>query len=229
MAGSVFTFINMNCNRWNGFIFSTLLIIFNGCTFPSKVTKRYFSKAKLRQYDVIIVPGVPFVSGKWSRTMKLRVYWSKYLYEAGIARNIIYSGSAVYSPYYESKIMAQYAEALGIPAAHIFSETKAEHSTENVYYSWKLAKRLGFKSIALASDPFQSKQLRRFIVKKVDPSIDLIPFVTDTLKMMEPGMVTPAIDYEQSSNKGFISLKKREGFRKRWRGTRGLNIDKDAD
>ena len=213
----------------NGFIFLAVLIVFNSCSFSDKVSKGYFDKAKLKQYDVIIVPGVPFEGETWSRTMKSRVYWSKYLYEAGIAKNIIYSGSAVYSPYYEGKIMAQYAKALGIPAAHIFSEARAEHSTENVYYYWKLAKRLGFKSIALATDQFQSKQLRRFIVKKVDPSIDLIPFVTDTIRMIEPAMVTPSIDYEQSSMKGFISLKKREGFRKRWRGTRGLNIDQNAD
>ncbi|HTE30102.1 MAG TPA: YdcF family protein [Chryseolinea sp.] len=219
----------MKPKSWIGFIFATVLVVFNSCSFSAKVSKEYFQKAKLEHYDVIIVPGVPFEGETWSRTMKLRVYWSKYLYEAGIARNIIFSGSAVYSPYYEGKIMAQYANALGIPAAHIFSETKAEHSTENVYYSWKLAKKLGFKNIALASDQFQTKQLRRFIEKKVDPSIDLIPFVTDTLEMMYPGMMTPAIDYEQSGMKRFISLKKREGFRKRWRGTRGLNIDKDAD
>ncbi len=214
---------------WNGFILLAVLIISKSCSFSAKVSKEYFEKAKRKRYDVIIVPGVPFEGEKWSRTMKSRVYWSKYLYEAGIARNIIYSGSAVYSPFYESKIMAQYASALGIPAAHIFSESKAEHSTENVYYSWKLAKKLGFKSIALASDQFQTKQLRRFIAKKVDPSIDLIPFVTDTLRMMEPGMVTPAIDYKESGSKNFISLKKREGFRKRWRGTRGLNIVRDED
>jgi hypothetical protein len=193
------------------------------------VSKQYFEKAKLKQYDAIIVPGVPFEGETWSRTMKSRVYWSKYLYEAGIARNIIYSGSAVYSPYYESRIMAQYATALGIPAANIFSEIRAEHSTENVYYSWRLAKKLGFRSIALATDQFQSKQLRRFIRKRVDPSIDLIPFVPDTLRMMEPAMVNPSIDYKQSAKKEFISLKKREGFRKRWRGTRGLNIDREGD
>ncbi|HTF28663.1 MAG TPA: YdcF family protein [Flavitalea sp.] len=219
----------MTSKRRNRFISLAVLIVLNSCSFSAKVSKEYFDKAKLKQYDVIIVPGVPFEGETWSPTMKSRVYWSKYLYEAGIARNIIYSGGAVYSPYYESKIMAQYASALGIPAAHIFSETRAEHSTENVYYSWRLAKTLGFKTIALATDQFQSKQLRRFIVKKVDPSIDLIPFVADTLRMMEPRMVTPTIDSDQSIMKGFISLKKREGFRKRWRGTRGLNIDKEAD
>lgn len=180
------------------------------------------------QFDAIIVPGVPFENNQWSRVMKGRVYWSKYLYDKGIAKNIIYSGSAVYSPYYEGKIMALYAEALGIPKAHIYTEIKAEHSTENIYYSYKLAKKLGFNRIALASDPFQTKLLRKYVRKRFDPAIALIPFVVDTLVVIEPGMTDPPIDYQQAFNKNFISIKKREGFWKRWRGTRGKNIDMKA-
>jgi uncharacterized SAM-binding protein YcdF (DUF218 family) len=197
----------------------------SACMFSSKTTHHYFSRAEKKQYDVVIVPGVPFENALWSRTMKGRVYWSKYLFDRGIAKNIIYSGSAVYSPYYEGKIMAQYAIALGIPAKNIFTEDRAEHSTENIYYSYKLAKKLGFQQIALASDPFQAKRLRKFIRQKMDGSIDIIPFVVDTLKRIEPGMTDPAINYQQSFRKDFIALPERESFRKRWRGTRGKNID----
>lgn len=196
-----------------------------GCAFSSKTRQRLFSRAEKKQYDVIIVPGMPFENELWGRTVKGRVYWSKYLYDRGIAKNIIYSGAAVYSPYYEGKIMAQYAVALGIPATHVFTEDHAEHSTENIYYSYKLAKKLGFTKIALASDPFQTKRLRKFIRKRVDPAVDIIPFVTDTLKLIEPHMIDPTIDFQRSFKKDFISLTKREGLLKRWRGTRGKNID----
>ncbi len=201
-----------------------LLLTVSSCTFSSKTQKRLFKENEHKQFDAIIVPGVPFENNQWSRTMKGRVYWSKYLYDKGIAKNIIYSGSAVYSPYYEGKIMALYAEALGIPKEHIYSEIKAEHSTENIYYSYKLAKKLGFKNIALASDPFQTKLLRKFIRKKVDPNIPVIPFVVDTLKIIEPTMTDPPINYQQAFKEDFIPLKKRESFWKRWRGTRGKNI-----
>lgn len=157
--------------------------------------------------------------------MRGRVYWSKYLYDKGIAKNIMYSGSSVYSPYYESVIMSLYAGALGVPKQHIFTETKAEHSTENIFYSYKKARQLGFKRIAVASDPFQTKLLRRYIRKKVSPDIDVIPFVLDTLKKLEQTMTDPKIDFKQAFNKNFISLKKREGFWKRLKGTRGLNVD----
>ena len=205
-----------------------LFLITSSCSFTSKSQQKLFNKAKNEQYDAVIVPGVPFENGQWSRVMKARVYWSKYLFNKGIARNIIYSGSAVYSPYYEGKIMALYAEALGIPSTNIYTDTLAEHSTENVYYSYKLARKLGFTRIALASDPFQTKLLGKFARKKFSPPIALIPFVIDTLKIMEPGMTDPVIDATQAFKPAFISLKDRESFGKRWRGTRGKNINAGA-
>jgi uncharacterized SAM-binding protein YcdF (DUF218 family) len=206
-----------------------LVVTMNGCIFSSKTQHRLFSKIENTPFDVIIVPGVPFENGLWDRTMKGRVYWAKYLYEKGIAKNILFSGSAVYSPYYEGKIMALYATALGIPAANIYTEIKAEHTTENIYYSYQLAKKLGFNSIAFVSDPFQTKMMQRYIRKKIDPAVPVIPFVADTLKTIEPSMIDPLIDYQQAFKKDFISLKKREGLWKRWRGTRGKNIDKKVD
>jgi uncharacterized SAM-binding protein YcdF (DUF218 family) len=178
-------------------------------------------------YDMVIIPGVPF-KNVWSRTMKARVYWSKYLYDMGIAKNIMYSGSAVYTAYTEGRIMALYGEAIGIPKENIYVETKAEHSTENVYYSYRKILKLNFSKIALASDPFQTKMLRRFTRKKVSPQIDLIPIVIDTLRAMEPGMTDPAIEAEQAFKKEFIPLSQREGFWKRLKGTIGKNIDKNA-
>jgi uncharacterized SAM-binding protein YcdF (DUF218 family) len=216
------------CRFISWLVLLCLVVTTNACVFSSKTQRRLFAEIENKQFDAIIVPGVPFENGQWDRTMKGRVYWSKYLYDKGIAKNIIYSGAAVYSPYYEGKIMALYAAALGIPKEHIYADTMAEHSTENVYYSYKQAKKLGFNSIAVVSDPFQTKQLRRYIRKKIDPAVPGIPFVTETLKMITPGMIDPPIDYQQAFKKDFISLKTREGFWKRWRGTRGKNIDKKA-
>ena len=121
--------------------------------------------------------------------------------------------------------MGMYAEAIGIPKQNIFAETKAEHSTENVYYAYLKAQQLGFKKIALASDPFQTKMLRKFTRQKVNAEIKLIPFVVDTLKEMQPTMIDPIIDYQQAFVPNFISITKRESFWKRLRGTMGKNID----
>jgi len=209
-----------------GFLYPVLTLL--SCSFSAKTSKRIFSEVSKKQYDIIVVPGVPFENESWSRTMKGRIYWSKFLFDKGIAKNVMYSGSAVYTPYYEGIIMALYAQAIGIPKENIFTETKAEHSTENIYYSYKKAKQLGFKTIALASDPFQTKTLRKFARRKLSPDIDVIPFVVDTLKMIEPSMTDPKIDFQQAFCEDFMSIKKREGPFKRLLGTYGKNIDTSA-
>ncbi len=156
--------------------------------------------------------------------MKRRIYWAKFLFDRGITKNIIFSGSAVYTPYYEGIIMSLYAIALGIPMEHIFYETDAEHSTENIYYSYMKAKKLGFSKIALASDPFQTKSLKKFTHKKLSRYILMLPMVMDTIRMLEPTMIDPVIDIQQAFNKDFISIKERQGFFKRLKGTMGFNI-----
>ena len=203
-------------------------LLINSCSFSSKTCKKLLNKSLNKSYDMVVVPGAPLEDGKWGRTMKGRIYWSKYLFEKGIAKNIMYSGGAVYTPYVEAEIMALYAEAIGIPKENIYVETKAEHSTENIYYSYHKARMLKFETVALASDPFQTKLLRRFVRKKVSPDVELLPFVVDTLKVIEPNMTDPEIDIQKAYIKDFVPISERESFWKRLRGTRGLNIDKNA-
>jgi uncharacterized SAM-binding protein YcdF (DUF218 family) len=207
-----------------------LSIIFSSCAFSEKGAYRMYRRwAENKSYDMVVVPGIPLEDSlQWGRIMKGRVYWAKFLYDKGIVRNIMFSGSAVYTPYYEGKIMALYAEAIGIPREHIFTELKAEHSTENLYYSYKQSKQLGFETIALASDPFQSKQLRLFACLRLNDRIGIIPFVIDTLKMIEPGMKNPVIDYKKAFKENFVPLPERESKWKRFKGTLGFNINKKA-
>ncbi len=208
--------------------YTVVIALLGSCSFSARTTERYLREATQKSYDMIVVPGVPFTEQGWDSTMKARVYWSKYLFDKGIAKNIMYSGSAVHSPYYEGQIMALYAVAIGIPASHVFSETKAEHSTENLYYSFHKSKQLGFGSVALATDPFQAKQLRRYARVRVDESVGIIPIVFDTLRAMHPYMTDPAINYKEAYKENFVPLGSRESFWKRFRGTMGKNVDKNA-
>ena len=211
------------------FIFLAIAAALTGCMFTKRTCSKYYAKASIKTYDMIIIPGIPLAgdSLQWSRVMRGRIYWSKYLFDKGIAKNIMYSGGAVHTPYYEAQIMAMYAAAIGIPKENIFTEIKAEHSTENIYYSYKKSQKLGFKTFAVATDPFQAKQMRKFTYR-LDPTIDLIPFVVDTLKTLDPTMINPTIQYKEAFKENFISLEQREGFWKRTRGTFGKNIDKHA-
>lgn len=204
------------------YLFIASLFLFHSCGMTARTARKTVEKNKaFLPYDAIIVPGVPFHGENWSETMKMRVCWSKYLYDKGYAKNIIYSGSAVYTEYEEASIMAMYALELGIPKEHIFRDQRAEHSTENVYYSYQVAKKYGFKNLGFATDPFQAKSLKRFI-RKFEFPIKLLPIVFDSLDYKN--IPDPKINPISARVDNFISIKERESFFKRLKGTFGQNI-----
>ncbi|MFT3901925.1 MAG: YdcF family protein [Niabella sp.] len=210
-------------------MYVTLLALITVCFFASCVSYRkrpqkLYHKvvANAQIFDAGIVPGIGFYNNQWDTVMKGRVLWATALYKQGIIRNIIFSGGAVYTPYYEAKIMGLYARELGVPGEHIFYETKAEHSTENIFYAYQIARQQGFKSIALVTDPFQSSMLKRFTKKHFKTTIVHLPFLVDTLKRynhLEP-VINPASTYMEN----FKSIEEREGRWRRLRGTLGAFI-----
>lgn len=201
-----------------------ITLVFTYCSFKRYAHKSYKQATKDKPYDVIIVPGVPYEKEETTSIMKMRILWAKHLYDSGYANNIIFSGSSVYSPFYEGIAMKLIADSLGIPPAHTFAEIKAEHSTENIYYSWKLAKEKGFKKIALATDPFQSRMLKNF-ARKYCPGVKNIPVIYPMLDMKTP---LPLIDTTACYNENFVSLREREGFWKRFQGTRGKRVKEEV-
>ena len=204
-------------------LLGVIALYFFSCTVPKKGPRKAFAMAaRFKPFDAIIVPGVPFVNGRWDSVMKARVLWACELYRCGYAKNIIFSGAAVYSPYKEAVIMGLYAQALGVPADVMYYDTLARHSTENVYYSYLLAKKLGFKTLALATDPFQSIMLRSFTRKRFESPIYHIPFVTDSLK--EFNKTNPVIDPQPAHVSEFTSIVEKESLRSRLRGTFGKDI-----
>jgi len=195
------------------------IILLSSC---SKLAYKIASKHA--PYDAIIVTGTPFNGKEWNDVMKMRIYWSVILYKRGITKNIIYSGAAVYTPYVEAKIMKEYAIKLGIPKEHIFIDTLAEHSTENLWYSSILANKLGFKSIALATDPFQNFAMRKF---RKDNGLDMrvIPIVLSEVDIYMR-IKSPIINHSSVYVKNFVSIEERESKWERFMGTLGLNIEK---
>ena len=201
-----------------------ILLSFLSCTSSKKAPLRDLAKVEaVKPLDAVIVPGVPFNNGSWDSVMKGRVLWSYILYKNGYTKNVIYSGSAVYSPFYEGIIMGLYAQQLGIPREHIFYETQARHSTENIYYAYLLAQKQGFKTIGLATDPFQSSMLRSFTRKRFETHIWHLPMVTDSLKIYNH--LDPKIDPKPAMANSFISITQSESFWQRLRGTMGRGIN----
>lgn len=195
-----------------------------GCVSLKKQPQRLWKEVteKKQTFDALIVPGFPFKNGSRNDLMRNRVLWSWFLYKKGIVRNIIYSGGAVYSPYYESKIMGLYARQLGIPEEHIFYDTLAEHTTENIYYAYEIARTAGFKTIALGTNPGQSRLIRRFTRRRFGTPIQHIPYIRDSL--LQFTRICPDIDPSSAYKAGFKSILQRDSFWKRAKGTFGSGI-----
>src|ERR1043165_6361166 len=209
--------------RLSCFLMCSFLML-AACLTPRKgPRKAYYQAASIVPFDAIIVPGVPYNGQNWDSVMKARVLWSYILYKNRYARNIIYSGGAVYTPYYEAKVMGLYAQALGVPASHIFYDTAARHSTENVYFSYLLARKLAFKTIALATDPFQSFMLHGFTRRRFGTPVYHLPFVVDSLSAYNSAR--PIIDGTSAKAVNWISIRRQESFGKRLMGTLGRTID----
>lgn len=187
----------------------------------SKMTKRAFKAHK--QYDAVIVPGIQFVEPAWDKVLQLRLIWAKHLFDKGITKNIITSGTSVYTPYVEAQVMAEYLVAMGVPRENILIEDKAEHSTENLWYGYKLAKKKGFKAIALCSDPFQSKMLYRFAKRRTKKEVQFLPAIFDTLRTLPHD--TPSINYRSLKVEGFVPITHKYSKWQRFKGTMGRNIN----
>jgi hypothetical protein len=208
-----------------GPLFLALGLVLTHCTFTHYAKKSFARAQKEKPYDVVIVPGVPYEGDKTTSVMKMRLFWSKLLYDSGITRNIIFSGSSVYSPYVEGVVMKIMCDSLGVPPDHSFSETRAEHSTENAYYSWKMAREMGFRKIALATDPFQAGMLRSFI-RKYCPGMRSVPIIFNTMNIDEKKL--PEINAAPAYVEHFVPITVRESFWKRMRGTLGLKVKKEV-
>jgi uncharacterized SAM-binding protein YcdF (DUF218 family) len=118
--------------------------------------------------------------------------------------------------------MALHAIAMGIPSTSVISETKAEHSTENLIYSYRLAKKMGFEKIAVATDPFQSNSLKAYAWDYGIP-VAFIPILSDSLYSFHVDSAFH-IDASGAYINDFIPLPQRENSIKRIMGTLGLKI-----
>lgn len=203
------------------------LLICSSCA-DQKFARKFYEKAKKEApYDVVIVTGIPYNDSTNSGLIfAARVLWAKYLYDHGIAKNIIFSGSAVSTPYYEGMAMKIVADSLGVPPNHTFAEIRAEHSTENAWYGMKMARKMGFKRMALAADPFQVKMLRGFLKKRCE-NMDYIPIVYDSVIHDRNNWHAqmPKVDFAGAYEPKFIKLSDRESFFTRFAGTRGKHIN----
>lgn len=207
------------------FVVIIIALGFSSCFFFGPSPKKRLRKAEaIKPIDVAIVPGLPLHHGKWDTLLKSRLLWSEYLYRKGIVSNVLYSGNAVYTPWMEGPSMALFAAKLGIKEHNIIVDSLAEHSTENLFYSYQQAKKLGYKTIAVATDPFQCAMLHKFAKKNFNETIYFIPIVYDSIRGKMS--VELEIDTLITLKQNFVPIQERQGYKDRLNGTRGKKIEK---
>lgn len=204
------------------------ILLFNSCGLFTYVP--YWKAQKKAPYDVIIVPGFPYEEQPDLNTIyKVRLCWAYHLYTKGFTKNIIFSGGAVHSSYVEAKVMAEFATQMGIPREHIFVEDSAEHSTENLFYSYNLAKRNGWEKIAVTTDPFQSGMIA-FLTTKDSLPVDFVPANLEPIIFKYWKMFKFNInDKEALQQENFVPLVERMDRKERLRGTHGDQFREGKD
>ncbi|MBX2902044.1 MAG: YdcF family protein [Chitinophagales bacterium] len=179
-----------------------LLLSATSCSLEKLVNKKNSKSFAKAPYDVVIIPGYPFEASSHQELFSIRVHWAKALYDRGIARNFIFSGNAVHTPYVEGTLMKIFADSLGIPSGNTFIEPKALHSNENLIYGKKLAKKLGFKKIAVASDPYQVAYLT-ILVDLYTPGMPILTFSPDSMPFFNKDL--PAINKNPAYVQNWVS------------------------
>lgn len=97
---------------------------------------------------------------------------------------------------------------MGIPTRHTFIENKALHSTENVAYGIQLAHSMGFKNIAIATDPIQAIFLKKY-TNDNHGHVSILPFNFNALPFYYKAPF-PDVNPETAFVENFVPLKDRE-------------------
>ena len=128
-----------------------------GVAFLGVLTGCGFARFEQREkpsapFDAVIVLGCPSLpDGKPSRCQIGRALWAAVLWERGWADKFITSGSDVHTPFVEAEALAQVMTALGVPPERIYLEPDALHTDENMYFSLRIAEKLGARRVGVAS------------------------------------------------------------------------------
>jgi hypothetical protein len=178
-----------------------LLPLLTTCALGCAVGKLEVRGAPPRAYDAVIVPGCPSqADGSLSRCQISRAAWAALLWERGWAQHFITSGAAVHSPHVEAEALAAAMTALGVPPDRIYLEPNALHTDENMYFSLQIARALGFRTLAVASQRGHAAWGCRMLVDWGQPcgaiSVDL-PAAKERHRAAEPALAqvrTPPVD-----------------------------------
>ena len=83
---------------------------------------------------------------------------------------------------------------------------------------------MGYKTIAISTDPFQCSMLHKYANNNFKETIYFIPIVYDSIR---PKMnLELEIDTTLTLKQNFVPIEERQDYKERFKGTAGKNIKK---
>jgi DUF218 domain len=201
-----------------------VFFLFSSCAMLQHSPGKCYQRAVEQPYDVVIIPGFPHDGKEWNSVIKFRLLWAVHLHENKLANHFIFSGGSVHSPYNEGYIMALYAVKMGIPKEKIFIEPYAKHSTENIYNSLCIAEELGFKTIAIATDPVQGFLLTNYTQRIRNQKIEYLNLQPKYIRHRK-FVTEPKINFWLAYNDDYVPLTEKKNYWERKKESMGLTID----
>jgi hypothetical protein len=105
------------------------------------------------EHDVIIVLGCPNdAGGQPSSCQTKRADIAVALRDAGYGKRFITTGGAVHNQYVEADTLKALLVARGVAEKDVLTDTKAEHTDENIYYATQIMKAQGYTNALVVSD-----------------------------------------------------------------------------
>jgi uncharacterized SAM-binding protein YcdF (DUF218 family) len=106
------------------------------------------------RFDVILVLGTPANSdGAISQIGRSLVLEAIRQYRSGVAPRLLMTGGAAHNQFVEAKVMAQFAQAQGVPASATFEEEQSRDTVQNAYYSFRIMQSHDWQSALVIGRP----------------------------------------------------------------------------
>lgn len=147
-----------------------------------------------RPADAAIVLGAAVYRGYPSPVFRERINHAVNLYHAGTVDYLIFTGGIGYGDdIAEAEAAQAYAQAAGVPAAHIFIETESTLTYDNLLQAHEIVTQNQFETVLIVSDPLH---MRRAVTMARDVGLTAYSTPTPTSRYRTPRTQQPFLERE---------------------------------
>lgn len=118
--------------------------------------------------------------GRPGDVMRTRVEKGVALLQAGYAPRIVFQGGAVQNEYLEARVMADYAQGLGIDEQSLYLEENSRDTVQNVEEAMKLMNENGWRNAIVVTSNYHSRRVEQlFAFHDTDVTLVVTDYPSD--------------------------------------------------